>query len=137
MAPIQPYDNDFMMKKALEVLAERHKFNCVIEFPLDHGLAENATFDYMLDYASNSFRISMRNYMLQGYKGVETFHYVPATWWGHLKQTHFPRWALNRWPVKYTQLCRTTTSLCPHGAVKWPHANHIRFLYYGDEKCSH
>jgi len=130
MAPKQPYDND-MMQKAMEVLLERHKFNCQLEFPLDHGIAENATFDYMIDYASGSFRIAMRNYMLQGYKGTETFHYVPATWWDHFKQQHFPFWALAKWPVKCNKLHHTSFHLCPHGADKWPHAKHIRFLYMG------
>jgi hypothetical protein len=129
-----PYGDDIMMKKAMEVLLTRHKFNCQLEFPLDHGIADNATFHYMIDHASNSFRVAMRNYMYQGAKGVETFHQVPATWWDHFKQTHFPHWALDRWPVKYTRLCQTTTTLCPHGADQWPHANHIRFLYLGDER---
>lgn len=128
-----PYGDDIMLKKAMEVLLTKHKFNCQLEFPLDHGIADNATFDYMIDYASNSFRIAMRNYMYQGAEGVETFHDVPQTWWDHFKQTHFPRWALKKWPVKYTRLCQTTTTLCPHGADQWPHANHIRFLYMGPE----
>jgi hypothetical protein len=129
-----PYGGELIMTKAMEVLLEKHKFNCQLEFPLDHGLAENATFDYMIDYASNSFRIAMRNYMFQGAKGTETFHHVPATWWDHFKQAHFPRWALDRWPVKHTKLLHTSYALCPHGADKWPHAKHIRFLYYGDER---
>lgn len=130
------YGNDKMMREAVEVLLERHKINCQLEFPLDHGIAENATFDYMIDYASNSFRIAMRNYMLRGVKALETYHEVPATWWEHLKQQHFPLWFTNRWPVKTIKLLHTSHPLCPHGAVKWPHANHIRFLYLGDEKCS-
>lgn len=127
-----PYGDDILMKQALEVLVERHKFNCQLEFPLDHGIAEHATFEYMVDYASNSFRIAMRNYMLQGVRGAEIFHNVPATWWDHFKQQHFPRWALSRWPAKYTKLLHTSYPLCPHGAYKWPHAKHIRFLYYGE-----
>jgi len=130
---ISPYGNDLMMKEAMVVLLERHKFNCQLEFPLDHRIAENATFAYMLDYASHSFRIAMRNYMLQGVKAAETYHYVPATWWDHFKTEKFPRWALDRWPVKYNKLLRQAYPLCPHGADQWPHAKHIRFLYYGDE----
>ena len=130
----QALDYGTMMAEAMEVLLDRHKFNCSVQFPLDHGIAENAYFDYRIDYAADCFRVSMRNYMLQGYKGVETFHYVPATWWDHFKQTYFPRWALSKWPVKTARICQTTTTLCPHGADQWPHANHIRFLYYGSEK---
>jgi hypothetical protein len=26
---------------------------------------------------------------------------VPASWWQHLKQDHFPAWYLSRWPVEY------------------------------------
>lgn len=30
----------------------------------------------------------------------------PATWWEHLKQRWFPRWALRRWPVRLTTVER-------------------------------
>lgn len=125
---------DKMLIQAKEVLLKKHLINCRLDFPLDHGLAQNATFDAMVDYAADYFHFQLRTYMMEGVKGIETFHYVPQTWWDHFKQTYFPLWALDRWPVKLARICQTTTTLCPHGADKWPHANHIRFLYLGDER---
>jgi hypothetical protein len=26
---------------------------------------------------------------------------VPTSWWQHLKQDHFPQWAVKKWPVRY------------------------------------
>jgi len=31
---------------------------------------------------------------------VQVFYDVPASWWQHFKEQHFPQWALKRWPVK-------------------------------------
>lgn len=39
----------------------------------------------------------------------------PATWWQHLKLRWFPKWALKRWPVVWTEIrVRTIYKLCPH-----------------------
>lgn len=33
----------------------------------------------------------------------------PASWWEHLKQRHFPRWAERRWPVRYRRSKRVVS----------------------------
>lgn len=45
----------------------------------------------------------------------------PATWWEHLKQRHFPRWATRRWPVKLRHSVRQleipVTELFPDATI--------------------
>jgi len=116
-----------------EVLLERHRINCSVDFPLNYSLADKASIDHMIDYASMSFRLGLRTYMLQGPKGAETFYYVPATWWDHFKQRWFPQWAVSLYPIKLTKLQCTHYAVCPHSNSKWPDAKHMRFLYMGEE----
>jgi len=33
-------------------------------------------------------------------KEIQVIYRVPASWWQHFKQQHFPQWALKRWPVE-------------------------------------
>ena len=60
---------------------------------------------------------------------------VPATWWQHLKESHFPAWLLRRFPVKHTQhtyAYETEIRLCPHADIAWPGGQHIDFMTYED-----
>jgi len=126
--------NEMKLPEVSEVLIDRHRINCQLDFPLDGMLRDTATMRTTLHHASDSFRFAMSSYMFKGYKGTETFHHVPETWWDHFKKTHFPKWALEKWPVRYTKLHETSYHLCPHGVDKWPHTNHIRFMYLGERR---
>jgi len=67
--------------------------------------------------------------------GVGSYRF-PATWWEHLKKTHFPAWLLARFPVKYALVAyeyETEIRLCPHANIAWPDgACHLDFLTYND-----
>lgn len=53
----------------------------------------------------------------------------PATWWEHLKERWFPRWALRRWPVRMeSKTWKTWKAVCPHLGVR-DHAPHARFFF--------
>ena len=52
----------------------------------------------------------------------------PATWWEHLKQRWFPRWALRRWPVRMeSKTWKTFRAVCPHLGVR-DSSPHARFF---------
>lgn len=47
-----------------------------------------------------------------GRKARHTVTY-PADWWQHFKQRWFPRWALNRWPVRLAEVTVHASELFP------------------------
>jgi len=42
-----------------------------------------------------------------------------ASWWQHFKRSHFPAWALQRWPVRYVTWQRR---ICVNLRALWPDA---------------
>ena len=78
--------------------------------------------------------LHLRSFLLRStQKKMGTGAYeVPASWWQHLKESHFPVWLLRRFPVNYT-ICTYTFEqeirLCPHADIKWRDGHqHIMFL---------
>lgn len=61
---------------------------------------------------------------------------VPASWWQHLKQRWFPKWALRRWPVKTRDILTVWTvyRVCPHTCQDVPDgtAAHFHFLAHSE-----
>jgi len=68
---------------------------------------------------------------------------VPASWWDHLKQDHFPEWLKQRWPVRFRTIVYTHTTryqtrierqitqrvrVCPHLELPPDGRRHIQFL---------
>ena len=51
---------------------------------------------------------------------------TPATWWDHFKESCFPEFAKNRWPVRYKTQTITTRAVYPKLSFPHePHAIHI------------
>ena len=42
-------------------------------------------------------------------KDVKFTYTIPASWWHHFKKSHFPKWLLKRFPVKYIEYYKTKT----------------------------
>lgn len=52
----------------------------------------------------------------------------PSTWWQHFKQSHFPAWALTRWPVVYAEedVCLTARRrVHVRQYLKYPGNDHV------------
>lgn len=109
----------------------------------------------MLDHASRDMIFKLKAYVLSNrteekpslfrvHGNVEFTYSEPSSWWQHLKQDLFPKWALKRFPVrmvdkkeqrrvtlKAMQTLVTNYYCCPHANIPWNGRDakiHIDFL---------
>ena len=54
-----------------------------------------------IDQEINMYRIRLRGFLYGESVEKHTIKY-PKDWWQALRERWFPRWVLNRWPVRYT-----------------------------------
>lgn len=99
----------------------------------------NMTIDRSYDLAARRAMVHLRAYLLKGTHQEMGTEYLkaPATWWQHFKESCFPAWLLERFPVEYTKRAFTyqkETRLCPHGNFAWGDNSHISFLSFDDAK---
>lgn len=71
-------------------------------------------------------------YVAQERRLVKNSISVPADWWAALKFRWFPRWWLERWPVKMTTIETIVEHYhtCPHINIPPHHPSHIEFLLH-------
>lgn len=79
----------------------------------------------------------LKTWMLDGHKVARTEMTkinFPASPWDFFKQEYFPKWALERWPVKQNEMevpfAVHHHHICPHLVVDDRH-QHIMFMYEG------
>ncbi|AGR46842.1 hypothetical protein JL_173 [Bacillus phage JL] len=68
-------------------------------------------FDVFMHHAINNLASGyvmgiVRRVPAKEFEKVVSFE-VPATWWQHFKESHYPKWALKKFPVKYRTLTET------------------------------
>ena len=95
------------------------------------GLCEGMTVEEYARYEAGTIVQMFRSYVL-GMGTEKVGCEWPATWWQHLKQRWFPRWALRRWPVRLAKREFTVyKKVCPHLGVP-ARDPHLRFFYTDD-----
>jgi hypothetical protein len=69
------------------------------------GHVANIDIRAVTDDVSNEMALEMSAYLAaREQTTLKSYRYIPKTWWDHLKERWFPRWALHRWPVQRERL---------------------------------
>ncbi len=84
------------MSETVRVALHRRFFECCQAIP-DLGAMGNISFDSHYDVMFQAMLIKMKAAVWAEHLGTIE---VPATWWQHFKQAHFPKWLLRRFPVR-------------------------------------
>lgn len=64
---------------------------------------DNFAFDSMVDHIGSDLVLTLTRRRATQDLGQVSFQ-VPATWFQHFKESHFPKFLLKKFPVKYTKL---------------------------------
>lgn len=73
---------------------------------------EIKSLETILDNTIGLMRIEMHA-RIYGKEGQRIEVKWPATWWQHVKERFFPKWALRRWPVTYSARVIEAAALAP------------------------
>jgi len=113
--------------------------NCIRETVVSHVNYESCMggFDVFMERAINDLASGYvmgisRRVPAKEFEKTVTFQ-VPATWWQHFKQSHFPAWALRKFPVKYETLAETIGFKALYDHIIPGHNPHIQ-VHVADNK---
>ncbi|AID50536.1 hypothetical protein [Bacillus phage CP-51] len=105
--------NGDMWRETKQAHFQEYVIKCIRETVTQHINYEPymGDFDVFMHQAINNLASSyvmgiVRSVPAKEFERVVSFD-VPATWWQHFKESHFPSWALKKFPVKYKTLTET------------------------------
>lgn len=90
-----------------EIFLERETAGSMYVMPLElvEDMVQCGDFDQLRIYTINAMQelaIQIRKFIWKERLGTEELE-IPATWWDHFKEEHFPDWLLERFPPKYVK----------------------------------
>ncbi len=109
----------------------------VIEKRCSRQFLDQLSFKARIAHIADDISFQLK-YKIMGKEDVKAHSYesklvaeVPLTWFDHLRERFFPKWALHRWPVSYRKIYATVEyrrfRLCPHLNIA-PQREHVNFL---------
>ncbi len=96
------------------------------------GLEQSAEVTLRENYQLQEMMIEIRAHVLaMPYEKVSVHRKWPKDWWDAFKDRWFPKWALRRWPVRYSRIDIEQTiyaGVCPHIADD-PMRKHVEWMW--------
>lgn len=84
---------------------QARQFISVAKLPAEL-VRENLSTSVELNVVLQELLVVMEYRLLSHNLGVTDYRW-PSTWWEHVKERWLPAWAIQRWPVKYTNISVT------------------------------
>ncbi len=106
-----------------------------LEYP---GVLQNMEMEARVDHMTRRLVLSLRSVCCgKTVERIDVEAKYPADWWEAFKERWFPKWALQRWPVKYKTISvhRDVVRVCPHLPMTVSsHREHFHWLETGESR---